>query len=94
MRISQTDGPQELQLLREIVLALQQGEIATALSIAGSNAIRAHYRFRGKPGDRLELPTLDASFSRLARNPAALGDALEIIDCMPVEMLEENRRGG
>jgi len=82
VRISQTDGPQELQLLREIVLALQQGEIATALSIAGSNAIRAHYRFWGKPGDRLELPTLDAFLPRLRRSfRIAIAPRISRIEC-------------
>jgi hypothetical protein len=49
---------------------------------AGSNAIRAHYRFWGKPGDRLELPTLDAFLARLRRSfRIAMAPRISRIEC-------------
>lgn len=88
--IAQTDGPQELRLLREVLVALRRGEIAKALSVAGDDAIRVHYRLWGEPGSKLGIGTLNESFSRLAQNPALLDDALEVIEWSA----DESRVGG
>jgi hypothetical protein len=84
------DGPEELRQLRDVVLALREGQITNALSIAGDDAIRVHYRLWGKPGVALGTQTLNESFSRLAQNPSLLSDALEIIDWSS----NESRVGG
>lgn len=90
IRTAQTDGPKELRRLRDVVLALQEGLVTEALSIAGDDAIRVHYRLWGKPGAALGMQTLNDSFARLAKNPALLQDALEIIEWST----DETRVGG
>jgi hypothetical protein len=72
------------------VLALRDGQIPNALSIAGDDAMRVHYRLWGKPGAALGTQTLNESFSRLAQNTALLNDALEIIEWAA----DESRVGG
>ena len=90
VRTAQMDGPRELRQLRDVVLALRDGQIVNALSIAGDDAMRVHYRLWGKPGAALGTQTLNESFSRLAQNPALLNDALEIIEWSA----DESRVGG
>lgn len=90
VRTAQMDGPQELRQFRDVVLALRDGQIANALSIAGDGAMRVHYRLWGKPGAALGTQTVNESFSRLAQNPAMLSDAIEIIEWST----EESRVGG
>lgn len=90
VRTAQMDGPEELRQLRDVVLALRDGQIANALSIAGDDAMRVHYRLWGKPGAALGTQTVNESFSRLAQNPAILDDAIEIIEWST----EESRVGG
>lgn len=90
VRTSQVDGPGELRQLRDVVSALREGQVANAISIAGDDAMRIHYRLWGKPGAALGTQTLNESFSRLAQNPALLSDALEIIEWS----FNESRIGG
>jgi superfamily II DNA or RNA helicase len=90
VRTAQIDGPRELRQLRDVVLALRDGQIPNALSIAGDDAMRVHYRLWGKPGAALGTQTLNESFSRLAQNTALLNDALEIIEWAA----DESRVGG
>jgi len=80
VRVAQINAPRELQKLQLVVSELIQGRIEQALASAGSDAIRVHYRLWGKPGLALDLPTLQASFARLAKNPCVLQDVLEIVD--------------
>ncbi|MSU70993.1 MAG: DUF3427 domain-containing protein [Opitutus sp.] len=90
VRTSQIDGPRELRQLRDVVSALRDGRIANALSIAGDDAIRVHYRLWGKPGAAIGTQTTSESFSKLAQNPKVLEDALEVIDWS----VNESRVGG
>lgn len=76
VRLAQTDGPRELGRLEAVIKSLRKGQIAEALSHAGSGAIHVHYRIWGKPG----AASLRDSFERISRNPSILDDLAEICD--------------
>lgn len=90
VRASQINGPLELKKLRAVTSELRRGRIEQALNIAGTEAVRIHYRLWGKPGALLDMPTLTESFTRLAQNPSVLSDLQEILDWAA----DESRVGG
>lgn len=90
VRVSQINGPRELQKLREVISELRCGRIQQALSRAGADALRFHYRLWGKPGEALGYATLTESFTQLARNSTVLEDLLGIIEWAA----DESRVGG
>lgn len=90
IRVCQTNGPRELQKLRQTILELQSGRIKQALASAGDDALRIHYRLWGSSGRDLGIATLQDSFKLLARNPTVLADLLEIIEWA----VTESRVGG
>jgi hypothetical protein len=90
LRIAQTDGPRELRMLHEVVSALQEKDVDRALTAAGNNAISAHYRIWGKPGDSLNVNTLYESFEKFARNHSVMSDFSEVL----MWAVEESRIGG
>jgi superfamily II DNA or RNA helicase len=79
VRLAQTDAPRELRHILDALLRLREGDIKEALKRAGEDAMRIHYRLWGKPGSKRSFQTLEDSFERLARNPAVLNDAAEVI---------------
>jgi superfamily II DNA or RNA helicase len=79
VRLAQVDGPRELRILGEVVAKLKAGAVEEALSMAGNDALRIHYRVWGKPGSAFGAPTAPESFLRLSRNKAFLEDALEVV---------------
>jgi superfamily II DNA or RNA helicase len=80
IRIASISGPQEIARLREIVRNLQNGNISLAVRNAGNSALSVHYRIWANKGERLEIASLEDSFTRLSRNPTILEDMEEILD--------------
>ena len=80
VRCSQVDGPREMEKLGKVLSLLRSGRVDEALSVAGDDAIRIHYRFWGKPGVAVGVESIEASFRRLAQNPSILEDAIEILE--------------
>jgi superfamily II DNA or RNA helicase len=80
IRIASISGPQEIARLREIVRNLQNGNISLAVHNAGNSALSVHYRIWADKGERLEIASLEDSFTRLSRNANILDDMAEILD--------------
>ncbi len=76
---SQTNGPREIARLREMLARLIVGDVAGALTAAGTSALSAYYRVWGKPGKAFGFANLNESFVRLAQNPSILRDLDEVL---------------
>jgi superfamily II DNA or RNA helicase len=90
VRLAQTDGPQEVGRLMEVLESLRRGRINEAVRRAGSDAMRVHYRLWGKPNAKISFATVEQSFARLAQNTSVVNDAVEILRWTD----EESRVGG
>ncbi len=76
---AQTNGPREIARLRAAVEKLLVGDTAGAVAAVGNSALVAHYRLWGKPGSKLDIASIEESFSRLAKNPSILRDLDEVL---------------
>lgn len=78
-------GPNENVLLRQTLETISNRSTSEALAYAGNAAIDIHYRIWGKNGNRLGIPTIEASFDRLSKNPSVLKDLIEVLEWVESE---------
>ena len=90
VRAASITGPEEIAVLRKKVGKLMAGDVPGALAEAGDYSMRMHYRIWAKTGRRLDIGSMEESFSRLALNRSILSDLDEIL----AWAAEETRLGG
>jgi superfamily II DNA or RNA helicase len=90
VRAASITGPEEIAVLRKKVGKLMVRDVPGALAEAGDYSMRMHYRIWAKPGKRLDIGSMEESFSRLAGNRSILSDLDEIL----AWAAEETRLGG
>lgn len=90
VRAASITGPGEIAVLRKAVGKLMGRDVPGALAEVGDYSIRMHYRIWANSGKRLNIGSMEESFSRLARNRSILSDLDEIL----AWAAEETRLGG
>lgn len=73
-------GPQEINLLKNVVSQIADGKTEAALAMAEDSAMSVYYRLWGDKGSKLGFDTLDDAFYQLSKNPSVLFDLKEILD--------------
>ncbi|MSN27172.1 MAG: DUF3427 domain-containing protein [Geobacter sp.] len=73
------NGPQEAALLRRLLATLAAGQVAEALTLAGSSTMLLYYRIWGDKAERVGVTSLTDAFQRLAANHTICTDLEEIL---------------
>lgn len=79
LRVAFINGPQEAELLRQVLATLAAGQVAEALALAGSSAMLLYYRIWGDKAEKMGIASLVEAFQRLAANPSICADLDEIL---------------
>ncbi|BCS54163.1 DUF3427 domain-containing protein [Geobacter sp. SVR] len=79
IRAAFINGPQEAELLRQVLAKLAAGQVTEALALPGSSAMLLYYRIWGDKAEKVRIASLEDAFQRLAANPTICADLDEIL---------------